>query len=178
MILRKIFFLVFLTALSLGQAHADDDVEKTGDILRAIIPLTALGTTVFYEDGSEGAKQFIRSFIATEVITLGLKHITHRRRPNGECCTSFPSGHTSKAFMGAAFIQKRYGGYYAIPAWLGAAFVGYSRVHANKHHVTDVIAGAAIGILSSYYFTKPYQGFSVTPYAGKGFYGFMMSKRW
>ena len=62
--------------------------------------------------------------------------------------------------MGAAFIHKRYGWKYSIPVYVGATFVGYSRVQADKHFVEDVIAGATVGIFSSFYFTKSYKGFT------------------
>jgi len=46
----------------------------------------------------------------------------------------------------------------SIPAYIGAAFVGWSKVEgeSDKHDATDVLAGASIGILSSYYFTTLY----------------------
>jgi membrane-associated phospholipid phosphatase len=78
-----------------------------------------------------------------------------RERPNGGDM-SFPSGHTSAAFSGAAFIQMRYGWLYGSMAYAGAAYVGWSRVVTENHHVEDVIAGAGIGIISAAIFTKPY----------------------
>jgi membrane-associated phospholipid phosphatase len=81
------------------------------------------------------------------------------------------------AFQGATFIHKRYGKKYSIPAFIGAAFVGYSRVEADKHYTEDVLAGAAIGICSSLYFTRPYKGFTVTPTANGGTYGLTFAKR-
>lgn len=56
----------------------------------------------------------------------------------------------------AAFVQKRYGWEYGIPAYLLAGYVGYTRIEANKHDGWDVLAGAAIGVGMSYLFTKPY----------------------
>ena len=94
-----------------------------------------------------------------------------KERPNNGNNDSFPSGHTSTAFQGAAFIQKRYGWKYGAPAYVAASFVGYSRVEADKHHLEDVIAGAAIGILSSYYFTTPYKGVVIAPIANNGVLG-------
>ena len=43
-----------------------------------------------------------------------------------------------------------------MPAYLGAAYVGWSRVELEAHHPHDVFAGAAVGILSSYLFTTPF----------------------
>ncbi len=74
---------------------------------------------------------------------------------NGE--RAFPSGHTSTAFQSASFIQKRYGWEYGIPAYALAGFTGYSRLNAQKHDGWDVLAGAVVGIGSTYLFTTPYQ---------------------
>ena len=42
-----------------------------------------------------------------------------------------------------------------------ASFVGYSRVESREHYAHDVVAGAAVGILSSCLFTKPYRGWNL-----------------
>lgn len=65
------------------------------------------------------------------------------------------------SFASAEFIRKRYGWEFGVPAYALATFVGYSRVESDQHYTHDVIAGAAIGILSSYIFTKPYNGWNV-----------------
>ena len=141
-----------------------------------LIPSVAYGTT-FYAKDKKGRSQFHKSLITNFAITYGLKNIVDKQRPNG-LDQSFPSGHTSTAFHGSAFIHKRYGLKYAIPAYVGASFVGYSRVDSDNHFPEDVIAGAAIGIVSSFYFTKPYKGIVVRPTAGNGRYGVTFSKRW
>jgi membrane-associated phospholipid phosphatase len=41
-----------------------------------------------------------------------------------------------------------------VGAHLVAAFVGYARVRANKHHWYDVIAGAAVGEVSGLLITR------------------------
>jgi membrane-associated phospholipid phosphatase len=55
-------------------------------------------------------------------------------------------------------MRKRYGWEYGAPAYATASFVAYSRVESRKHYPHDMLAGAGIGILSSYIFTKPYKG--------------------
>jgi membrane-associated phospholipid phosphatase len=78
---------------------------------------------------------------------------------------SFFSGHTSSAFFATGFLnlrirstmrQRMNPSQYDNWKWLSstllygwASVVGLSRVHAYKHHVSDVIAGAAAGILLS-----------------------------
>lgn len=173
-----LFLLVALMILVPVTSLARGHVEHAGDVLSILIPVTGLTTTIVYEDGNEGTLQFFKSFATAQITTDVLKVVTHKRRPNGSCCLSFPSGHTSAAFMGAAFIDRRYGWQYALPAYLGAAYVGYSRIYADKHYGIDVVAGAAIGVMSSYYFTETYKGFNIMPTVQADVYGIQFSRRW
>jgi membrane-associated phospholipid phosphatase len=177
--LRLSLAILLLTLLTGIQcAAARDSIEKRGDALAVLIPAIGLGSTLLYEDGYDGTLQFAESFATSQLTTEVLKHVTHKERPNGSCCKSFPSGHTSAAFMGAAFIHQRYGWQYALPAYVGAAYAGFTRVHAKKHYWVDVGAGAAIGVASSFYFTEPYKGLTVTPVADGDTFGIQLSKRW
>src|SRR3546814_3323555 len=54
----------------------------------------------------------------------------------------------------AATLQNRYGWKVGVPAQIVAAFVGLSRVEARKHHVHDVLVGAAIGEASGFLITR------------------------
>jgi len=164
LIKKTCLLIIFILCLPI-QANARDQVRKNGDILEFAIPLLSLSSTLILEDDFDGSMQFLKAFATSEITTQVLKKLTHERRPNGSCCESFPSGHTSAAFMGASFIHYRYGWKYSVPAYIAATYVGYSRVHSNQHYTRDVVAGAAVGILSSYFFTQKYKGFSVTPYA-------------
>lgn len=58
------------------------------------------------------------------------------------------------------------------------SYVGWRRVATDNHFTVDVVAGAAIGIASSFIFTRPYKGFVVTPLADNGFYGIAIRKHW
>jgi len=176
---RLWLFKLMIICVSIFPAHRADasgTIEKTGDVLQILIPGIAYGST-FYLDDSDGRDQFYKSFATNLAITHGLKNIVNHKRPNGSD-KSFPSGHASAAFQGASFIHKRYGLKYAVPAYIGAFFVGYSRVQSNKHYIEDVIAGAGIGIASSFYFTRSYKGFNVTPVANNGTYGLSISRQW
>jgi membrane-associated phospholipid phosphatase len=51
-------------------------------------------------------------------------------------------------------------------------------VQSDEHYTSDVVAGAAIGIASSFYFTKKYKGFEIKPVADKGSYSVSISKMW
>lgn len=157
-------------------ALASDTIETTGDVLELLIPGVAFGATVYLDD-TEGRTQFYKSFLTNLAVTHGLKYTIPKKRPNGSD-KSFPSGHTSAAFQGAAFIHKRYGWKYSIPAYFGAAFVGYSRVESDNHYVEDVLAGAVIGTVSSFYFTDPYRGLTLAPFSDNRGYGISIGKRW
>jgi membrane-associated phospholipid phosphatase len=139
---------------------AEDGLVKAGSVLRALIPLTAGGIAYSKDDG-EGLWQLVQSEVVTIVATEALKRSVDSTRPNGEK-ESFPSGHASMSFAAAQFLQQRYGYTYGVPAYLASSFVAYSRVHGDQHYWKDVIAGAAIGIASSYYFTEPLFGARVS----------------
>lgn len=94
------------------------------------------------------------SIAAATVVTRGLKEIFPEWRPDDSDRKSFPSGHASMSFAAAATLHKRYGWEVGLPAQIVAAFVGYSRVEAKKHHVHDVLAGAVIGELSGFLITR------------------------
>lgn len=155
----KKILLTFLLLHSLFNLNAqNEDVRKSGDIIQFVIPAVALGSTFIYnDDGTKPTWQFLKSYGTAIVITAALKHTIQKPRPDGTDNFSFPSGHTTSAFCGAAFIQRRYGWKYGIPSYLLASYVGYTRIEAKKHDGWDVLAGASIGIGSAYFFTKPYE---------------------
>ncbi len=81
-------------------------------------------------------------------LTSSLKMLVGRRRPGGGN-RSFPSGHTSSAFAAASLINDNSGGVIGVSSYGLAALTGYSRMEARRHYPSDVLAGAAIGILSA-----------------------------
>lgn len=94
--------------------------------------------------------------VKTELLGNGiaqiLKYTTHIKRPDGKGDHSFPSGHTTQAFMAATFMHKELGGksvWYSIGAYTMATSVGVMRVMNNRHWSSDVLVGAGIGILST-----------------------------
>ena len=99
----------------------------------------------------EGLKQLLKSHAVVGAISESLKHIVRRKRPNGGSHKSFPSGHASASFTWASFIHRYYGLQWGLPALAISSTVGCVRVHKKAHYVSDVFAGAGIGILTAYY---------------------------
>jgi len=158
------------------QAHAADGIELAGDILEIALPVGAGGTTVGLRDW-QGSLQLAESEGITLAATYALKYSLDTRRPNGGG-HSFPSEHSSVSFSAAEFLRKRYGWKAGLPAYVAASFVAYSRVESNNHYDYDVIGGAAIGIVSSYIFTRPYKGWQIKTAAGPGLHGLFLSRSW
>lgn len=85
---------------------------------------------------------------ATFGAVLAVKHLVHRQRPCAPECGidnpdySFFSGHTALAFstIGGPRLSV------ALPL---AVSTGGLRIAAGKHYLTDVLAGAGVGLLTS-----------------------------
>jgi len=169
-------FLFLLMFFSFTKYSYADKMESLGDVLQVLIPSIAYGTTMYMND-KEGEYQFYKSFATNAVVTYGLKYAINRQRPNGGS-HSFPSGHSSSVFQGASFLHRRYGLDYAIPAYVGATVVAYSRVYANKHYTSDVVTGAIIGVLSSFYFTTEYKKIKIEPMSIINGYGVNISYKY
>jgi len=92
------------------------------------------------------------SFLTSTILVTSLKHTIHVERPDSSSRNSFPSGHTATAFMEAEFLYQEYKD---VSPWIGvagytvAAGTGFFRMYNNRHWLTDVVAGAGIGILST-----------------------------
>lgn len=81
-----------------------------------------------------------------------VKSLSNRTRPNGLANNSFPSGHTSFAFMTAEFLYQEYKDqsiWYGVAGYAVATGTGILRLYNNAHWVSDVVAGAGFGILST-----------------------------
>lgn len=89
-------------------------------------------------------------------VNQGVKRLVRRPRPvsvdprphrlRTPRTSSFPSGHASSAFTAAGVLADR--DPKLAPLYYGVAvMVATSRVHVKIHHATDVIAGAALGMV-------------------------------
>ena len=58
---------------------------------------------------------------------------------------AWPSGHTSSAFTVAAVLNEHYGPWVGVPSLALAGLVGYQRIDAREHDLSDVVFGAMLG---------------------------------
>jgi len=138
----------------------------------AILELSPLAVTYLLEiAGVKGRSKLPRLLTANAIsvaltsgLSLGLKRISHERRPNQQDYNSFPSHHTALAFLGASILDREFG---HVSPWISVG--GYSaatatamlRLQHNAHYVNDIFMGAGIGVLSAqlgYFFADKFYG--------------------
>ena len=147
--------VLYLFLLEDVQGGSKSSLERFGDIGQHLVPATAFCVSLSKGD-KEGVIQLLKSSAVTMAVVYGIKYSTCCTRPYGGCY-SFPSRHTSGAFMGTAYLDKRYGFVYSFPRFIISSVVGYSRTQAHKHHLRDVVVGAFIAYISAWTLTTPYQ---------------------
>ena len=91
----------------------------------------------------------MRALIVSQALTQGIKVVGQRARPTGECC-AFPSGHASAAFATASVLERHLGYRGAWPTFVVAGYVAASRLHDNRHFLSDVMFGSALGIATGW----------------------------
>ncbi|MCK6539831.1 MAG: phosphatase PAP2 family protein [Anaerolineales bacterium] len=87
-------------------------------------------------------------------LVMGIKFLVRRRRPQGEWGGiyrntdphSFPSGHAARSFLIAVVATGLGPGGAAIVLWVWAPLVAVARVAMGVHYVSDIVAGALLGI--------------------------------
>jgi membrane-associated phospholipid phosphatase len=131
-------------------------IENAGTDIAIAMPIIAGGIALAHDQDWNGVGQLVLDTGATVGTAYGLKHLIHEERPDGSDDQSFPSDTAALAFAPAAFLWDRYGWEYGVPAYAAAAFVGYSRVDAKKHHWYDVAASAGMAWGYSQIFTSRY----------------------
>lgn len=139
-----------------SQEHLDKSSFQPGNIGGSFLVQTgaAVGTWAFgtlsgNRKTAEVGNDLIRAQLTSQVLVQGIKLMTRRERPDDSNNHSFPSGHTASAFATATVLERHFGWKAGLPAYGFATYVGLARLSANKHHMSDVLMGAAMGIASA-----------------------------
>lgn len=135
-------------------------LARAGRILEQPLLWGAVATALAVKGGTRSRQAVLRGsvcyLIAAFIANIVIKPLTYRRRPQGAgegritpYTSSFPSGHTASdsAFV---FGVAQDLPLLAIPFAAAATAAHWSLIHSDKHHVTDVLAGGAIGLGVAY----------------------------
>lgn len=116
------------------------------------VGLKALG----YDGRSSWDRLAVSTLASNAVMALAVnatKYSVKEMRPDNSTRNSFPSGHTATAFVAATVLHKEYGltrsPWFSVGGYAVAMSTGFMRVLNNRHWISDVMAGAGIGILST-----------------------------
>jgi membrane-associated phospholipid phosphatase len=134
--------------------------QEAGPILGTIFAIQ--GWAAGNQKSEETAFQLYESFLLAGGAEVVIKYAVGRERPSATddphhfnpnfSDSSFPSGHTTTAFAAATILADQYPEWYVVcPAFAGAGAVGFSRLYANQHWLSDVLGGAILGSSVSHF---------------------------
>jgi membrane-associated phospholipid phosphatase len=90
----------------------------------------------------------LRAIAVSTTVVQPIKYMTRRLRPDGTTKNSFPSGHSADTFAVATALERHLGWKYSIPGYMFASYVAASRLPSNRHWLSDVVFGAAVGVVA------------------------------
>ncbi|MBN2725017.1 MAG: phosphatase PAP2 family protein [Deltaproteobacteria bacterium] len=179
----------------------DTDISAvSSDLLLSSLVTATFSLGIFEKWGEGWKKQISDAILITEILAVSTllngvtKRVVARQRPyvrnedesgyDVDYYVSFYSGHTSTAFAMATAATMIYGdkwlpqGVFAGIAFFSAATVGYLRIAADRHYLSDVVTGAVTGALTSWIILKLHKGkkekkysFYFSPLSGGGTIG-------
>jgi membrane-associated phospholipid phosphatase len=162
---------------ALDHFSGSPDLLRSGEAISYAGSATTIGAAAaaFYVVGrvTHNAKARETGLLATEalldsaVVGSVLKLVTQRARPDaGDTRSeffsggrSFPSGHTIHIWSFASVVAHEYSGH----RWVGfvaygtAAAVGAARIAAQRHYLSDVLVGGALGYAIGKYVYRTHQ---------------------
>jgi hypothetical protein len=113
----------------------------------AALAVFTVGRVRHQDKVSHLGMDLLRAQIVTSILTTGLKYAVQRERPDGSNHHSFPSGHASITFATATVLERHVGWRLSAVGYTVASYVAASRLHDNRHYLSDVVFGAAVGAI-------------------------------
>jgi len=147
---------------SIGKENLQKNIQKkipnfktNADDFLLFVPVITMYTADIFKvksknDAFTQTKYLAIAGITNSLITIGIKTLTKEMRPDGSDNDSFPSGHTSNAFVMATVLHHEFidtSPWLAFSGYLFATTTGVFRILNNKHWLSDVLVGAGIGII-------------------------------
>ena len=174
----------FNSELWFNEGTTLDHVFESGEVIGSSL-IQIGGAVATYGIGSwigtPGVAALGRDLVRVQLLTQGItqlvKYTARRTRPDGSSQASFPSGHASGTFASATVLQRHYGWKVGIPAFGVASYVAASRLAENKHFLSDVVFGAAVGLAAgrTVTFGMGSTRFELSPLAAQGGAGVQVS---
>ena len=167
----------------------EDKLWTTGKYLgstQLLLPAAFAAYLVGRHTGSSRVQHLgmdeLEALLIAEGIAQGVKVAVRRQRPPELDGTqsrtySFPSGHATLTFAAATVLQQHLGYRAAIPTYLVASYVAMSRLHDNRHFASDVVFGAATGVMIGRTVTWHGRNFYASPMLVPGGGGVMIAAR-
>ncbi|HKW03089.1 MAG TPA: phosphatase PAP2 family protein [Vicinamibacterales bacterium] len=168
---NSVYWLVGGGIAALAVHPIDDDINRRllgSDISNVFIPGKYIGSTevqvgaalTTYIVGRARHQTRVQhigmDLLEAQLLTEGIVELTKvavRRdrpiNPDGSHYPgySFPSGHAAITFASATVLQQHLGWRAAVPTYALATYVAASRLHDNRHFASDVVFGAAVGVV-------------------------------
>jgi membrane-associated phospholipid phosphatase len=143
------------------------------------VPLALMASGAIAGDGGRGVvsqgKRALASGVIAGTVAMALKLATARERPScgcppnrfgahGHLAVSFPSGHTAVAFaLATSFADGIHNRWASLALYAAAGTTAWSRMYSEKHWLSDVGAGALLGITSARLVDRRWRIFGLRP---------------
>lgn len=127
--------------------QAGELLGETGIQIGAAIGTYVIGRWKHSPKASHMGMDLLRAQIVAEALTQTMKLAVRRERPDGTNF-AFPSGHAAVTLATATVIYRHLGVGWSLPVYGMAAYVAVSRLHDNRHWLSDVVFGAAVGAIA------------------------------
>ena len=129
-----------------NQRRKREFTDRCSDIGRWIL-ISASILLPLRRGNHTGALLAAGSILTATAATKVLKDVADRWRPDGKDTNSFPSEHVAEGFAAASALHRS--GFSGTTSFGFAAGIGVGRWHCGEHHVSDIFAGAVLGLATA-----------------------------